>query len=227
MNFFSNVAELKNVDRDETRLCLVPVSQTLPALDAITTKESVITVQMTVAHEHDAKPIGFQNLYKSSSPEFLSKERERYHVFLTDTKVRAKSLRRQTLVDQQLTTMNIQLCSAYIDKYIEFGNLDLIISGERVDELETERVSSYWLYAINIHWQSCRIGPMSRKWIQEIKIVALVPLRKHFDAEVLFLNRVRVLPMVPVREHDEKMYSKRGRTARLEHDSERKGYGLL
>jgi hypothetical protein len=117
---------------------LVPVSQTFPGLDVIIiTNESVITVQMTVARGHDAKTIGFKKVYESFTPEFLSRGRERYHVFLTDTKVKAnlaKSLREQSVVDQQLTMMDIQLCSAYI----EFGDLDSIISGELVDELEKE-----------------------------------------------------------------------------------------
>jgi hypothetical protein len=104
---------------------------------------------VTVAHEHDAKPIGFKKVYESFSPEFRFEERGRYHIFLSDTDDKAKSLRNQAMVNKRVRVlgMDIELYSAYI----EFEKLDWIISGERVDELETERVSSYWLYAINIH----------------------------------------------------------------------------
>jgi hypothetical protein len=148
MTFFSKVDELKKAGRDETRLCLVPVSQSFPTVDAIIiTKESVITIQMTVARGHDIKPIELQSVYNRFSTEFLSKWRKRYHVLLTDTEDKARLLRMQKLAEK-LTKMDIQLYSAYI----EFAKLDSIISGECVDELETERVSIYWLYAINIHW---------------------------------------------------------------------------
>ena len=200
--FFSNVVDLGKVDQNETGLCLVLASQTFPSMDTIIiTEESVITVQMTIAHTHDAKPSGFRDVYRSFTDEFRSKNRGQYYVFLTDTEDKAALLRNQTQVDQQLAKMGIQLYSAFI----EFGKLDLIITSERVNGLETERVSSYFLYVINIYRQSCRIGS-SRKWIQRIKIVpavTAVPLRKHFAAEVLFLNRVRLLPVVPVREQDE------------------------
>jgi hypothetical protein len=151
MRYFSEFDELKDVHRDEKRLCMVLVSQTFPILDAIViTKWSVITVKMTVSHKHDANPAGFKNVYDGFTPEFLSQPRERYHVFLTDTSDKAISLRKQkTLRDEVKKDMGINLYSAFV----KFEKLDSVITSERVDELETNRVSScYWLCVIGTYW---------------------------------------------------------------------------
>jgi hypothetical protein len=151
MRYFSEFDELKDVHRDEKRLCMVLVSQTFPTLDAIViTKRSVITVKMTLSHEHDVNPAGFKKVYDGFSPEFLSRPRERYHVFLTDTMDKAISFRKQwTLKDKLKKEMGINLYSAFI----KLEKLDSVMTGERVDELETNRVSScYWLYVIDTYW---------------------------------------------------------------------------
>jgi hypothetical protein len=137
MEFFSKVDELKNVDEHESLLCLVPVLQTFPTLDAIIiTTDSVISIQMTVAGRHDAKMIGLWKVYNAFTPEFRHKKRNRFHVFLTDTEDKAQSLRTQKVKDE-VATEGIHLYSAFI----KFEVLDSIITVERFNDLETKRVS--------------------------------------------------------------------------------------
>ena len=137
MRYFSEFDELMDVHRDEKRLCMVLVFQADPTLDAIViTKRSVITVKITLSHKHDANPAVFKNVYDGFSPEFLSQPRERYHVFLTDTVDKAILLRKQkTLRDKVKKEMGINLYSAFI----KFEKLDSVMTGERVDELETKK----------------------------------------------------------------------------------------
>ena len=144
IRYFSEFGELKDVYQDETQLCMVPVSQTFKTVDAIIiSKLSIITVKMTLSHKHDAELAGFKKVYDGFSPEFLSQPRERYHVYLTDTVDTAISLRKQkTLRGKVKKDMGINLYSAFI----KFEKLDSVMTGELVDELETNRVSScYWL----------------------------------------------------------------------------------
>lgn len=150
IRYFDKVDELKNVHEEETQLCMVPISQTFKTVDAIIiTKLSIITVQMTVSHTHGANLEGFKNIYDAFSPELLS-QRGRYHVFITDTVDKAISLGRQkTLAERVKIDMSIKLYSAFI----EFEKLDSVITGKRVDELETNRASScHWLYVIDTYW---------------------------------------------------------------------------
>jgi hypothetical protein len=144
MQFFSNIDELK-VDENECRTCWVPASEKFPTWDAIIlTDKFIITVQMTLASRHDAE-IEFEKAYKSLPSEFIE-TRHWCHVFLTDKEDKADSLRRQKLTEVP-REMKIQIYSALIN--IEESNS--LLTAERVEKLENDRVSRYWLYAIDIY----------------------------------------------------------------------------
>jgi len=136
MKRFSKVDDLTHVTVDEHEpKCLVPISQTFPTLDAIViTDKFVITVQITVASKHDAKTVGFQNVYKHL-PSTLSDSRQRCHVFLTDKQENVDLLRGQKLdIPQKL---KIHVYSAFLD----MGKWGSILTRERVEILEKERAN--------------------------------------------------------------------------------------
>ncbi|KAH9064626.1 hypothetical protein EDB87DRAFT_1598434 [Lactarius vividus] len=134
MEFFSKADDLKNmVDEHERRKCLVPVSATFPTLDAIfITHEFVITVQMTIASEHDAKKIGFEKVYKNLPSSVLAK-RQKCHVFLTDTEDKANLLRRQ-----MLTEIPKKLAIHVYSSFVSIEELDPMLTQERVVKLEDD-----------------------------------------------------------------------------------------
>jgi hypothetical protein len=118
-------------------VCLVPVSRTFPTLDAIVfTVDYIITLQMTVAsrHDSDAIALGFQRIYEGLPPDFLE-ERIWFHVFVTDTEDKAKSLRK--LKVQLVEEMGIHVYSTFID----IDELNLVITLDRVDKLKEDIVS--------------------------------------------------------------------------------------
>jgi hypothetical protein len=136
MEFFSKIEDLKNVDKHESRKCLVPVAQNFPTLDFIVlTDEFVITVQVTVASTHDAKSIGFKKVYGHLPAELLA-TRERCHVFLTDSAAKADLLRGQELPD---LPKRIRVYSAFFN----MGQWESIITSERVKELDEDMVRYY------------------------------------------------------------------------------------
>jgi hypothetical protein len=145
MEFFSSVDELKNVDKNESRKCWVPASQTFPTCDVIVlTNNFVITT--TIASKHGAKPSGFENISKSLPSDFLA-TRDWCHVFLTDREHKADSLRRQ-----KLTGIPQKMAIHVYSALVSIEEWDSLLTAERVDKMENDRVSWYWPYAIDIYF---------------------------------------------------------------------------
>lgn len=148
MQFIREVGDLKCTNENERPMCLVPVSKTFPTCDAIIlTNEFVITVQITVASTHHTNDIGCEKVH-GSIPKGFSDTRTRCHVFVTDTKDKATSLRSQYTT----TTKNIQF-------YFIFINVNMfnsILTSERVDALEKDKVSRLWLSVNDIYFLTCR-----------------------------------------------------------------------
>jgi hypothetical protein len=146
MQFFFKEGDLKDVDEPNTLedhvqhnlpKCLVPVSKTFPTLGAIViTGTSVITLQITVASAHDAEDAELQKVY-DNLPSTVLNSRRRCHVFVTDTKDKARSLRLQQLT--MPTNMDIHVYATFVN----VDQLDLITTDRRMDELEDDIVSSY------------------------------------------------------------------------------------
>ncbi|KAN0136591.1 hypothetical protein V8E53_005638 [Lactarius tabidus] len=132
MEFFSNVDELKNVDKNESRKCWVPASQTFPTCDVIVlTNNFVIT--MTIASKHGAKPSVFENISKSLPSDFLA-TRDWCHVFLTDRQHKADSLRRQ-----KLTGIPQKMAIHVYSALVSIEEWDSLLAAERVDKMENDR----------------------------------------------------------------------------------------
>ena len=73
----------------------LPAQRNFPTFDAIIcTSEHIITIQATVASEHTMSPKGYERLNKYLPREF-GRARTWHHIFLTDCKGSATSLRRQ------------------------------------------------------------------------------------------------------------------------------------
>ena len=91
---------------------------------------------MTVAsrHDSDANALGFQRIYEGLPPDFLE-ERIWFHVFVTDTEDKAKSLRK--LKVQLVEEMGIHVYSTFID----IDGLNSVITLDRVDKLKEDIVS--------------------------------------------------------------------------------------
>lgn len=132
VEFFSNVDELKNVDKNETRKCWVPASQTFPTCDAIVlTNNFVIT--MTIASKHGAKSSGFEKISNSLPSDFLA-TRDWCHIFLTDSEDKAGPLRQQKLTETP-QKMAIRVYSAVVN----IEEWDSLLTAERVETMENDR----------------------------------------------------------------------------------------
>ena len=143
MKFISKAEDLRHVAEYDLPVCLVPVSQTFPTADAIVlTWRFIITVQMTVASRHDTSRIGFQTIHDGLPSAFLE-ARTWYHVFLTDTEDKAKSLRKQQV--DPVGTKAIHVYTAFID----IDKLDSIRTFARADTLRKDIVSRYGPYVID------------------------------------------------------------------------------
>ena len=60
----------------------MPLSRTFPTLNAIVLTDTVvITVQITIALQHDANKQEFDLIYKNLPPGLLSKQPDRYHIY--------------------------------------------------------------------------------------------------------------------------------------------------
>jgi len=130
--FFYQPEELKNLAETELPICLVPTSPSFPSLDAVVlTTNSVITVQITIAHYHSAEKRGFDLIFDNLSRHMLSKRPERYHLFITDEEENAESLREQNLTE---IPMGTRVYSVVVDT----DQLD-VITEERVEALEEAR----------------------------------------------------------------------------------------
>ncbi|KAH9000664.1 hypothetical protein EDB86DRAFT_3075130 [Lactarius hatsudake] len=96
---FSSLDALKKVKKKALPLCLLPVSRTLPAVDAIVlTDQFIITVQVTLAYRHSVKKDGFTQI-EESIPAWIMNGCKWRHTFITDDEATAVALRRQTFSD--------------------------------------------------------------------------------------------------------------------------------
>ena len=141
LKFFHKAEELKDISEPGNPICLVPTSRTFPTLDAVVlTSSAVITVQITIALKHDANEQEFDLIYRNLPPGLLAKRPDRYHVFITDNEINAKSLREQN----QTQIPNGTLVYSTARGFEDLG----YATEERVDALEKARVSLYWRYLI-------------------------------------------------------------------------------
>ena len=151
LKFFFKAEELKNIGEPGKPICLVPTSPAFPTLNAIVlTGNAVITVQITIALKHDAKQEEFDLVYRNLPPDLLAKRPNRYHLFITDKEINAKSLREQddTQIPNGTHVYSIAIGVESLDSMTS-------VTEERMDALEKARVSMPWLYAI---W--CLLGNM-------------------------------------------------------------------
>ena len=139
LKFFYKVEELKDISETQQSICLVPTSRTFPTLSAVVLADNaVITVQFTIALKHDANEQEFDLIYKNLPPDLLAKRPGRYHVFVTDKEINAKSLREQSQTQVPNGTL---VYSAVIG--VENMDSTVPVTEERVDALEKARVSMY------------------------------------------------------------------------------------
>jgi hypothetical protein len=127
---------LKKASLGKLPVCLLPTSKAFVAVDAIIlTKDSIITIQVTISDKHSAKS-GFDDVEEAG----IRKGRSWCHVFITDNDRRAESLRGQTLGD---LPKDISLHSAVFD----IGR----IYHEHLHAFDNKKVSGSWLHAIGAH----------------------------------------------------------------------------
>ena len=144
LKFFYNAEELKDITEPEKPICLVPTSRSFPTLDAVVlTSNAVITVQITIALKQDANEQDFDLIYRNLPADLLANRPDRYHVFITDKEINAKSLREQN--QTQVPKGTLVYSTAY-----DVESLDSMTPAteELVDALEKARVSMSWLCAI-------------------------------------------------------------------------------
>ena len=141
LKFFYKAEELKDISEPGKPICLVPTSRSFPTLSAVVlTSSDVITIQITFALRHDTNEPEFDLIYRNLPPDLLARRPGRYHVFITDKEIIAKSLREQN--QTQVPNETLVYSAAFS---IESSAL---VTEERVHALEKARVSMYWLYAI-------------------------------------------------------------------------------
>ena len=144
LKFFYKVEELKDIGESEKPICLVPTSRSFPTLSAvILTNNAVVTLQITIALKHDANEQEIDLIYKNHPPDLLARRPGRYHVFITDNEVNAKSLREQNQIQVPNGTL-------VYSRAISVETLDSAVPATTalVDILEKARVSMYWLCGI-------------------------------------------------------------------------------
>ena len=144
IKFFLKAEELNNISEPGKPICLVPTSRTFPTLNAtILTDNAVITVQITVALKHDVEEQEFDLIYRNLPPNLLAKRPDRYHVFITDSEINARSLREQnqSQIPNGILVYSTTNTIEYLDSWTP-------ATEERMDALEKARVSMHWLYAI-------------------------------------------------------------------------------
>lgn len=148
--FFYKAEELQTLNEPGRPTCLVPTSPIFPNLDVIIlTDNAVITAQITVASNYDAKKLEFDLIYDNIPPGLLTKRPGRYHVLIRDgitgSSSDASSLRKQK---QTQIPMGTHIYSTVLD----MDQLDstALVTEERVKALEKARVSMHWfrLYGI-------------------------------------------------------------------------------
>lgn len=125
----------------------MPLSRTFPTLNAIVLTDTVvITVQITIALQHDANKQEFDLIYKNLPPGLLSKQPDRYHIY-------RQREQRQTLREQNHTQVPDGTLVYSTAFSVESIDSTVLATERRMDALEKARVSMHWLYAI---W--CFIG---------------------------------------------------------------------
>ena len=144
LKFFYKIEELKDSSDSENSICFVPTSRALPTLSAIVlTGNAVITVQITISLKHDVQEEEFDLIYKNLPPDLLAKRPGRYHVFITDNEINAKSLREQnqTQVPNGTLVYSVAMGIEQFDSWAP-------VTEAQVDALEKARVSIYLLRAM-------------------------------------------------------------------------------
>ena len=145
LKFFHRPEELKDISEPGSKLiCLVPTSRTFPTLSAVVlTNYDVITIQITIALEHDANEQEFDLIYRNLPPGLLARRPTRHHVFITDKEINAKSLREQnhTQVPNGTLVYSTAIGVEYLDS-------NAAATEERMDALQQARVSMNWLFEI-------------------------------------------------------------------------------
>jgi hypothetical protein len=157
--FFGSKTALKEKAKlDEFPVCLLPISKTHAAVDAIVlTNELIITIQVTISDLHSAKGSGFDGIQQ---PE-IRRGRSLRHVFITDKERNAKSLRGQKLSE---LPNDILLHSGIFD----VGHITL----EYMRAFDEKKVSRSWLHVIGAYWGI--ISNVLLKivvWISTMKVV--------------------------------------------------------
>ena len=95
VSVFSRDSEFGTAKDKELPFSWLPASRNFPTFDAIIcTNEHIITIQVAMSSKHTMSPDGFKQLNENLSPGFGS-ARTWHHIFLTDCKESATSLRRQ------------------------------------------------------------------------------------------------------------------------------------
>ena len=151
LRFFNKVEELKDISETQQSMCLVPTSRTFPTLSAvILTGYAVITVQITFALKHDMKEEEFDLIYKNLPPDLLAKQPGRYHVFITDKAINARSLREQN----QTQVPNGTLVYSTVIGVERMESMSPATE-ESVDALEKARVSMNLFCAILVFIGKC------------------------------------------------------------------------
>ncbi|KAH8982417.1 hypothetical protein EDB92DRAFT_124508 [Lactarius akahatsu] len=169
LKFFSKPQELDKIYEPGRPVCWVPTSETLPALGAVVlTNHSVITVQISITSNHDAKNLGFEDIYRNLPPHLKTKPR--CHVFITDSEFNAESLQEQNLTVPGGT----QVFAAIAD--VEELDSKVAITGDRLEALEKDRVSVYWLRTIR-HLLGNLAGTSTRSNGHEGMLGKSVPVR--------------------------------------------------
>ena len=149
LKFFYKAEELKDINEPQMQLCLVPTSQTFHTLDAIIlTSNAVITVQITIDLEHDANEQEFDLIYRNLPPALLKKRSNRYHVFITDKKINANSLREQNHTQIPNGT-HVYTAAIGVDSL----DSQAPATEERVDALEKAKVCTGYMQ-FGIYWEN-------------------------------------------------------------------------
>ena len=144
LKFFYKAEELKDISEPEKPICLVPTSQTFPTLDAVVLiSDAVITVQIAIALKHGTNEQEIDLIYRNLPPDLLARRPGRCHVFITDNKINAISLRERnhTQVPNGTLIYSTDISIDYLDSRAP-------ATEERVDTLVQARVSIYWLCAV-------------------------------------------------------------------------------
>ncbi len=148
--------EVRKMVTKKEILCLLPLRANFTTADAIViTPQYIITIQVTIADKHSAKGHGFDEI-KDYVPLSIINARKWCHVFVTDNKKSAKSLRKPL---PQFP--NIGIYSAIFNYgRAKDDNSETNIGFDDMKAFDERRVCEHWLHAI---WYLFRITSNTRK----------------------------------------------------------------